>query len=319
MAIHELKPIRANLHGYFSKDLPPVLTVDSGDAVLYELLDAGWNFTPRTGPETAPVKFEPRFAPDDNGHCLCGPIAIHGAEPGMTVAIHFESIIPASHGWTVAGGWDHPVNRYFGMTKQAETTHFWNIDADHGTATNQHGHTVRLRPFLGVVGMPPAEPGKHPTPPPRVTGGNLDCKELIAGTTLFLPVAVPGGLISVGDGHARQGDGEVSVTAIECPMKQVQIRYELLSEERILAPQARTDEGWLTLGLHEDVNEAMMQALEGMLTLMTERYVLTREDALALASVVVDLRITQIVNGVRGVHAVLPHDAVAGLEPRLGH
>jgi acetamidase/formamidase len=159
---------------------------------------------------------------------------------------------------------------------------------------------------MGVLGMPPAEPGRHPTAPPRPTGGNLDCKELTAGSTLYLPIAVPGGLFSVGDGHAVQGDGEVCVTAIECPMERVRLSFELRPDLRLPAPRAYTPAGWLTFGLHADLNEAAYLAVEGMLEWLAEQHGLERAQALALASLAVDLRITQIVNGVRGVHARLP-------------
>ena len=311
MAIHTIEPERRTLHGHFSRDLPPVLTIESGDTVVFRTLDAGWSVGPRTSAvlNDFPPKFEPRNRELDSGHALCGPVAIHGAKPGMTLEIQIRNIVPGSWGWTVAGGWPHDVNHRFGLAN-TEVMHVWTMDAEKKTALNQHGHKVRLRPFMGVMGMPTNEPGILSTAPPRATGGNLDCKELVAGTRLFLPIAVEGGLFSVGDGHAKQGDGESSVTAIECPMERVELTFILHDDMPITAPRAETAEGWLTLGLHEDLQEATYLALEGMMSLMHEKYGLDRADALALASIAVDLRITQIVNGVRGVHAVLPHDAI---------
>jgi len=160
------------------------------------------------------------------------------------------------------------------------------------------------------MGMPPDEPGKHPTPPPRYCGGNIDCKELTAGSSLFLPIPVEGGLFSVGDGHAAQGDGEVSVLAIECPMERVELTFQLHPEMALTMPRIRTPNAWMTLGFHEDLLEATYLALEGMLTLISEQYGVDRRNALALASVVVDMRVTQIVNGVRGAHAVLADGAI---------
>ena len=150
----------------------------------------------------------------------------------------------------------------------------------------------------------------HPTSPPRPTGGNIDCKELVAGTSLFLPVAVPGGLFSTGDGHGAQGDGEASETAIECPIERCDLTFVLHPQLAISTPRARTTEAWLTLGFHEDLNEAMFLALDAMLELMGEQYGMGRGEALAMAGVAVDLRITQVVNGVKGVHAVLPDGAI---------
>lgn len=307
MTIYTIEPERQTLHGQFSRDLPPCLTIESGDTVRYPTLDAGWGLEAPIGNGAPRRKFEPRDE-HDAGHALCGPIAIRGAEPGMTLAVKIDAVRVGAYGATYAGGWDHPVNERFGISAQ-ELLMLWSLDAEQMTGRNQFGHTLRLNPFMGVMGMPPAEPGWHSTAPPRATGGNLDCKELTPGSTLYLPVAVPGGLFSVGDGHAVQGDGEVCVTAIECPMEQVQLTFQLMPKMRLKSPRARTPSGWLTFGLHEDLNEATYLALEAMLELMAELHSLDRLQALALASLTVDLRITQIVNGVRGVHAFLPHDA----------
>jgi len=312
MATYDIEPERATLHGHFSRDLPPAVTIDSGDTVVFRTLDANWAIEPRRSAHHAdwPATFQPRDPRMDDGHALCGPVAIRGAEPGMVLEIEIGAIVPADWGWTGAGGWSHEVNRRLGLLKDGGFL-LWKIDAAAGTAIDQLGHLVRLRPFMGVMGMPADVPGIQPTPPPRATGGNLDCKELVTGSRLFLPVAVPGGLFSTGDGHARQGDGESSVMAIECPMERVELTFHLHPERSLRTPRAWTTEGWITLGLHADLNEATYLALEAMLDLLQEQEPgLTRGEGLALASVLVDLRVTQIVNGVKGVHAVLPHDAL---------
>jgi acetamidase/formamidase len=311
MSTYTILPERSALHGVFSREFPPILTIESGDSVVYGTLDAGWNLAPAAGQAATdpPVKFEPRDPERDRGHALCGPIAIVGAEPGMVLEVAIEEVRPARRGWTSAGGWEHPVHVRLGTTAR-ETMHVWTLDADAGTGRNQHGQEVTLHPFMGVMGMPPDDAGCHSTAPPRVTGGNLDCKELTAGTSLFLPIAVSGGLFSVGDGHAAQGDGEVCVTAIECPMERVTLTFRLHPDRSLTAPRALTPTAWITFGLHEDLQEATYLALDGMLDLIGEQFGVAREDALALASVVVDMRVTQIVNGVRGVHAVLPHGAI---------
>jgi acetamidase/formamidase len=157
--------------------------------------------------------------------------------------------------------------------------------------------------------MPPADAGVHSTIPPRPHGGNIDCKELVAGTTLFLPIPVDGALFSAGDGHARQGDGEVSGTAIECPARAT-LTLDVRDDLALEWPVARTADAWLAFGFDRDLNRAAEIALAGMLDLMGRELGLDRSDALALASVLVDLRITQVVNDVQGVHAVLPDDAL---------
>jgi acetamidase/formamidase len=158
--------------------------------------------------------------------------------------------------------------------------------------------------------MPPPEPGIHPTGPPRCWGGNIDCAELVAGSTLYLPIPVDGALLSAGDGHARQGDGEVSQLAIEAPMERARLTLSLVEGFQLENPIARVDGAWLAFGFDEDLDEAAAQAVDGMLELMVRELEVERRDALALASVVVDLRVTQLVNGVRGVHAVLRDDAI---------
>ena len=130
--------------------------------------------------------------------------------------------------------------------------------------------------------MPPAAPGIHRTGPPRRSGGNLDCRELVVGSILYLPIEVPGGLFSVGDGHAARGDGEVSGT---CPMDRVELTLSLVEDMRLRAPMGETPDAWLTLGLGQDLDDAYEVALNGMLDLMCERLDCTRKQAMALASI----------------------------------
>ena len=173
----------------------------------------------------------------------------------------------------------------------------------------ERGLHVALAPFLGVMGMPPDEAGRHSTAPPRRSGGNIDCKELVAGTTLYLPISVDGALFSAGDGHAAQGDGEVSGTAIECPVERAELTLEL-SDLELRTPIARTGASWIAFGFSEDLDLAAEEAMATMLDLMEREFQLDRDYALALSSVIVDLRVTQIVNGVKGVHAMLRDDAI---------
>lgn len=308
--IYILEPERKNLTGCFSREHTPILTIQPGDTVRYRTLDAGWGLEPFTSFDVQRRKFEPRGAGDD-GHSMIGPIAIQGAKPGMTLEVQINSIRPGAYGYTTGAGWNHPVNERLGMAEGTPGTIYdWKLDANRMIGRNQFGHAVTLRPFMGVMGMPPDEAGQHSTVPPRFCGGNMDCKELTTGSTLYLPIPVEGGLFYVGDGHAAQGDGEVSVTAIECPMERVDLTFRLHENLSLTMPRAKTATGWITLAFHDDLQEATYIALDGMLALMMELYGLTRNDALALASVTVDMRITQIVNQLRGVHAFLPHGAI---------
>src|SRR5262245_26967078 len=265
MAIYTLEPDENTLHGFFSPDLSPVLTIESGDTVRLRTLDAEWALEPFTtftpgGPP--PGRRATTRVEGPNGHALCGPIALRGALPGMTLAVHMDALRPGSWGWTWGGG----------ELVDGEVMHFWTLDAERQYARNQHGHRVKLRPFMGVMGMPPAEAGQHSTIPPRITGGNLDCKELVAGSTLYLPIAVAGGLFSVGDGHAVQGDGEVSYTGIECPMDEVVLTFHLHADLHLSTPRAHTAQGWLTFGFDPDLDIAARNALNAMIGLMVEQY-----------------------------------------------
>lgn len=310
MTRHRLEPTRETLHGHFSPSLPPVLTIDPGDEVEFRTLDAGWHLERMQTPGVQPRMFEPKVERLDAGHALTGPVYVRGADPGTTLGVEVLSLETGDWGWNSAGGFDSPVNRALGIVGGDREWLLWDLDGAAGTGTDQFGHTVRLHPFLGVMGMPPAEAGIYSTAPPRRTGGNIDCRELVAGSTLYLPVAVPGGLFSTGDGHAAQGDGEVSTTAIECPMQSAVLRFSVHRDLPLDTPRATTPAGELTLGFADTLDEAMRIALTDMADLMQQRYDVSRREALALASVVVDLHVTQVVNGVVGVHAILPPGAI---------
>jgi acetamidase/formamidase len=296
MTLHDLPLERRTLHGHFSRELAPVVTVEPGDTVAFACLDAGWHVAP-TG-----EKFEPRTELDE-GHPLIGPVEVRGARAGQTLEVRIDAVVPGSWGWTVAGGWRSPLNERLGVADAERCVLRWELGD--GFAHDEAGHEVPLRPFLGVIGMPPPEPGVHQTGPPRRWGGNIDCAELVAGTTLYLPVPVDGALLSAGDAHARQGDGEVSGTAIECPLERAELTLSLRDDLPLEWPLARTPDAWIAFGFDEDLEGAAAIALDGVLTLLEREHGIGRLEGLALASAVVDLRVTQLVNGARGVHAVL--------------
>jgi acetamidase/formamidase len=284
VALHELPLDAANLHGYFSRELEPVLTVDPGDSVRIAVPNAGWEIVR----DEHVVSRDPAL---HTGHALAGPIEVRGARAGQTLAVRIDEVTPGPWGVTLS----EPPHRID-----------WELADGVGVGL---GRTVRLAPFLGVLGMPPPEPGVHPTVPPRRWGGNIDCKELVAGTTLFLPIPLDGALFSAGDGHALQGDGEVSGTAIETPVTAT-LALDLRDDLPLEWPVARIAGAWLTFGFDEHLGRAARIAVDGMLGLMERELGLVRGDALALASVVVDLRVTQVVNETLGVHAVLRDDAL---------
>jgi acetamidase/formamidase len=281
--IHGLPLERRTLHGRWSRELSPVLTIDSGDSVRFETLAIFWM-------RGLDEPFCDR-APDD-GHALTGPIAVRGARRGGVLSIRVDEVEPGSWGVTLTSE-PHRVE--------------WELYDGIGRAST--GHTVKLAPFLGVIGMPPDEAGTHSTTPPRACGGNIDCKELVAGSTLYLPIPVDGALVSAGDAHALQGDGEVSGTAIETTSR-AQLTVDVRDDLQLEWPIARVDGAWLSFGFDSDLDLAAEIAIDGMVQLMIREHQLSHHDALAIASVCVDVRVTQVVNDVKGVHAVLRDDAL---------
>ena len=283
--IHELPLTEQTVHGYFSSALPPVVGVDPGDSVRFQSLNSGWRWDGES------EHFE-RDKDLHSGHALSGPVEVRGAHAGQTLVVCIDEVTPRSWGVTFADG----------------DPFLWTLDG--GQATDDHGVTVALAPFLGVIGMPPPEPGVHSTTPPRRFGGNIDCKLLVAGTTLYLPIPVDGALLSAGDGHGAQGDGEVSGTAIECPLERAQLTLDVRDDLDLRMPVARTADAWIAFGFDEDLDLAAEQSMATMLDLMERELGFGRTHALALASVVVDLHVTQVVNVAKGVHAVLRDDAL---------
>jgi acetamidase/formamidase len=283
VAVHELPLDRLTLHGHFSPELEPVLEVDAGDSVRLSTPNNAWRVTPDEPIES----LRPQL---DTGHAIAGPIKVRGALVGQVLVVHIDEVTAGTWGETFAD--DHRVE--------------WELADGVGRAL---GRELDLAPFLGVMGMPPPEPGVHSTTPPRRWGGNIDCKELVAGTTLYLPIPVDGALFSAGDGHAAQGDGEVSGYAIETPTT-AQLTLDVRDDLRLAWPIARIDGAWLTFGFHEHLGRAARIAVDGMLELMGRELGVTGGDARILATVAVDLHVTQVVNGTQGVHAVLRDDAL---------
>lgn len=302
---HEIQLDRSACHAHFSAALRPLVRIEPGDIVTVSTPDVSWGLEPPTSTTAPRRKIEPRDPQRDNGPCLVGPIAVRGAQPGDTLAIHIERLRPGAWGWTYAGrGMSTPaLNQALGVGDAPLTLLRWTLDRRTGVATSERGHTLAMRPFLGCMGLAPNE--QHADGwTPRICGGNMDCRELTEHSTLYLPVMTEGAMLSVGDGHAAQGDGELGGTAIECMMDEVRLRVDVRRDWSIRGPIARTPAGWVSLGFGATLDEAAERAADLMLDLMERETGLSRIEALALAGAAVDLRVTQMVNPLRGVHAV---------------
>ena len=296
--------------GVFDPALRPVLTVESGDTVTFHCVSGGRDAMPGA-PFVVPQALRDihaRCAPRAPGHILTGPVAVAGAEPGDTLEIRVRDVMPgADWGYTGFRPLRGALPEDFPYTRLLHIP----VDRARGVAKAPWGMELKLSPFFGVMGVaPPPHYGVVSTIEPREYGGNLDLKELTAGSTLFLPVFNPGALFSVGDGHGMQGDGEVSLMALEMCMSGT---FELILRKDLALkfPRAETPTHLITLGLHEDLDQAAKQALRGMIALLGEIRNMHPADAYSLCSLAADLRVTQIVDGNKGIHAMLAKSLLA--------
>ncbi len=306
--MHHLLPAGARtMHwGVFDAALPPVLEVESGDRVtVHGLSGRPWVLPAGDFPlraEYADVHANLPSAPV--GHILSGPIAVRGARPGDMLEVRVLEVgLRQDWGWTTL----EPLEGV--LPEAVAETRLVHVPLDAGTmqARLPWGGMLPLRPFFGIMGVaPPPAWGRIGSAVPRAHGGNLDIKELTAGSTLYLPVFVDGALFSAGDGHAAQGDGEVCGTAIETALSGT---FELILHRNpppLPLPFAETPEHWLSLAVDPDLDDAAALAVRNMIALVRHRTNLSAEDAYMLCSLAGELRISQVVNGNKGAHMLLP-------------
>ena len=296
--------------GYFDPSTPPVLRVSSGDTVEVETLPGGGSAAleaaglPRD--QMQPALLEVEREVKDRGevpHILTGPIWIEGAEPGDTLEVRILSVEPA-----VPYAWNSFEPGKGFLPDEFPYAHFklTRLDLTRKVAQFSDGIEIPLRPFFGVMGVaPPAATGRVSSGPPWIQTGNMDNKDLVAGTTLYMPVHVKGALFSVGDGHVGQGDGEVCLTALETALRGT-LQFAVRKDMRLRWPRAETPTHFITMGFNENLEEAARIALTEMLDFLVQEKHLDRDTAYILASDAVDLHITQLVDGKKGVHALLP-------------
>lgn len=303
MAVYQITPQSETLHGVLDAALPPALTIRSGDTLAVTTLEADWR-TEKPDARTRQAPYFPRIPGRDDGQALCGPVFMEGLLPGMTLRIDIDAIETDNWGWSCVGigNQDH-LNR-LGYAGTEPYFQLWDIQS--GICRSESGMVIPADPFPGILAVAPQGTETFSTHLPGAHGGNLDCRELRPGTTLFLPVFHEGGLFSVGDGHAAQGDGESGGTAVECPFRQIRLTLHAAAP-LIKNPVARTEHGILTFGFDTDLTAAAYQALENMRRLLAGAFDIKETEAMTLCSVAADVRITQIVNGIRGAHVILPH------------
>jgi acetamidase/formamidase len=307
---HELNLLPENVHwGYYDAAVKPVLRIASGDTVRVEaMLARGLGRLRAAGvrddeiPEALKVVERTVTERGPGAHPLAGPIFVEGAEPGDALEVKiggFEYLHPYGVSGFIPGSGTLPDDFPYAKFQLVR------FDARAGTAAFAPGITLKLAPFWGSIGVAPNPlVGRISSGPPGPHAGNLDNKELVTGSTLFIPVQVAGALLSMGDGHAMQGDGEVTLTGLETSLRgtvQVSVRKGM----RLRWPRAETPTHYIAMGLHTDLDEAAKLATREMIEFLVAEKKMNRDEAYVLCSIAVDLHVTQLVDGTKGVHAML--------------
>jgi acetamidase/formamidase len=310
---HQLKPTPKTVAwGYYDAAAPPVLRIQSGDTVEVHTLIT-----------SSPTALERSFVPADQieqalkdifkdvtekgpgGHILTGPIFIEGAEAGDTLEVRIKTVeLALPYAYTAFG----PRSGFLPEDFPRSKTKIISLDQKRMVGKFADGIEIPLKPFFGSMGVaPPPELGRVSSAPPGVHAGNLDNKELVAGTSLFIPVHTKGALFSVGDGHAAQGDGEVCITGLETSLTGT-LEFIVRKDLKLKWPRAETPSHYIVMGLDKDLTEAAKLATREAIDFLSAQKKLSRDDAYMLASVGVNFRITQVVDGVKGVHGMIPKE-----------
>jgi len=319
MSEHHLKATPETvLWGRFAAATPPVLTIVSGDTVVIETLTALPELLP---PEGSGMTVSPALRaihaanlPVRFGHLLTGPVAVEGAEPGDMLEVRIDAIeLGADWGFNAIVLFEGTLPDDF-ILPELDLIHI-PIDREAKTCRLPFGPELPLVPFFGVMGVaPPPVYGELSSREPRLHGGNLDNKDLGAGSTLFLPVWTEGGNFLCGDGHGVQGHGEVCVTALETALTGTftfVLHKKTGAAPLLTLPRGETPTAYMTMGFSSDLDEAMRIAVREMITFIVERTGMSRGDAYRLASLAADFHVTQTVNGEKGVHGLLLKSVLA--------
>jgi acetamidase/formamidase len=312
-----LRPSPRTVHwGYFDASLAPVLEVDTGE--VFRLRCVSGAPDDEVAPAWMPPEIRELYATvrdrGPGGHLLTGPVWVRGARPGDVLEVEIRSVrLAAPYGFNSLA----PLHGIFPNAIDRVEREIIPLDLDTGIATLGCGVRLPTHPFFGVLGVaPPSGWGRITSSAPRAHGGNLDNKELVGGTALLLPVWAEGALFSAGDGHAAQGDGEVNITAIETCLEG-EFRLGVRDDVRLALPVAVTPTHLITMGFDPSLDNAARAAVAALLELLERYGGISWRQAYRLASVAADLHVTQVVNGEKGVHAMLARTLLAQLPSTL--
>jgi acetamidase/formamidase len=303
-----LLPSPTTVHwGYFDATLKPIATIEPGETVAITSVSGATEHLPTDDrmtirPELLAIGEEVKR--DLGPHILTGPIAIRGAMPGDALRVEIRDV-------QLADDWGYMLFKPGMGTLPDDFDSFRRIhiglDRASGAVKTPWGTTLQAQPFFGVMGVAPKpSAGRASSTMPSHFGGNMDNKELGAGSVLYLPVWNEGGLFSCGDGHAVQGDGEVCVTAVETGLTGT-FKIDLVKNAQLEAPYAETKDHLITMAFDSDLDEAARVALRRMIAMIVARTTLTKEEAYFLCSLSADVRVTQLVNLEKGIHVMMPH------------
>jgi acetamidase/formamidase len=304
--------------GVFDATLPPIATIESGDWVSFPNTWSHFMNELQPGVPVARLAELRASNPGRGPHSIIGPIVVWDAEPGDVVEIRYRRLHPVAWGAV----FNNPGALGTGLLPQdfaQGQIKYVDLDLTQMEAKFAPDITIPLTPIQGTLGVappdgffPPLSPGVTSSVPPGPHGGNLDLRELTEGSVLYLPVWKTGALIYTGDSHAVQGDGEISLTGLETRMQEVLIQIVLHKQKNFQWPVAETATHWITMGLDKDLNAAMSLAARNAINFLSTRARLTPHDAYALCSIAASFRVTQVVDIVRGVHAMIPKSLFTG-------
>jgi acetamidase/formamidase len=301
-----LEPSPETVHwGFFDAALAPLVTIASGERVTISSVSGTPDMMPASPlivPPALPAIHASGRRKSVPGHMCTGPVAVEGAKPGSVLQVDIEAIEPY-YDW----GYTHVRPLVGALPEDFSELRIIHSVLDRGRKAWRlpWGQTVPFAPFFGVMGVaPPANWGVISTLPPRRNGGNMDNKELVAGTTLYLPVFTAGALFSVGDGHGAQGDGEVCINAVETGLTGT-FRLTVRDDMKLEWPLAETPTHMMTMAFDPDLDDCVVIALRQMIDLLCARTARDRYQAYMLCSLAADLRVTQVVNGNKGIHVML--------------
>lgn len=293
-------------NGMLESTVPPVLTIDSGDTVIFNslMLFEGKLKAGMTIDQLLALRKD-ILDRKKGAYALTGPFYVNGAQPGDVLEIRIKKLVPGDYG--VCYNYPGAMGRG-GLPEYVADGWFKTIyySADKKTAEFKPGVVIPLRPFFGTMALAPRPGEQHSSGVPGYYAGNMDNKELVAGTTLYVPVNVPGGLFMAADAHGAQGDGEVSITGIETYIEEAVVEFIVRKDMKLERPMAESATHWIVMGFHPDLDEAMKIAIKDAIDFLAKNKGLTVNEAYAVCSLAVDFRVTQVVDGNKGIHAMIP-------------